>query len=173
MSPLTSPVVKWAEPLSTWSHLLCILWWCGALVPSSVHFVMVWCTAGVSLSATVWKLYVCWCYFTKRSHFLYELCSQPLASWPAACCCCASGFPATNHRPHIGCQFSVVGFTATPCGGVASHALGLWWCTETKAQIKMLMMKYLLTGPQVWSMKTLIHFGSKGSTRMNIQLSND
>ena len=63
----------------------------------------------------------------------------------AADCCCASGIPATSHRPHIGCQFSVAGLNATPCRGVAAHALGLWWWTETKAQIRML--KYLLKGP--------------------------
>ena len=27
------------------------------------------------------------------------------------------------------------GLCATPCGGVASHALGLWQWTETKAQV--------------------------------------
>ena len=32
MSPLTSPIVNWAEPLSTWSHLLCTLQWCGTLL---------------------------------------------------------------------------------------------------------------------------------------------
>ena len=34
----------------------------------------------------------------------------------------------------------VAGLYATPCRGVASHALGLWQCTETKAQIRMLTM---------------------------------
>ena len=41
---------------------------------------------------------------------------------------------ATSHRPHIGCQFLVVvGFKISPSEGVASHVLGLWWQTETKA----------------------------------------
>ena len=40
---------------------------------------------------------------------------------------------------------TVAGLNATPCRGVASHALGLQQWTETKAQIRML--KYLLKGP--------------------------
>ena len=31
MSPLVFPIVKWVEPLSTWSHLLCIVSWHGTL----------------------------------------------------------------------------------------------------------------------------------------------
>ena len=88
------------------------------------------------------------------------------------CCLLMLCLSATNHRPHIGCQFSVVGLYATPCGGVASRALGLWWCTETKVQTRSVDDVIFIDWTQAWSMKTL-NFGSKGSTRMNIQLSND
>ena len=44
---------------------------------------------------------------------------------------CAS---STSHRPHIGCQFSVVmGFRLSLLEGVASRVLGLRWWTETRA----------------------------------------
>ena len=33
---------------------------------------------------------------------------------------------------------------ATPCGGAASCALGLWWWTETKAQVDVECNIYLL-----------------------------
>ena len=75
---------------------------------SSVHLVMVRHTAGVGLSAILWKSYGCCCYFGKKKSLFVWLCGWLSASWPAAYWrCCAS---ATSHRPHIRCQFRVAGF---------------------------------------------------------------
>ena len=50
------------------------------------------------------------------------------------------------------------GLYATPCGGVAPHALGLWWCTETKAI--MMLKQYFICLDLGMAQKTL-NCGSK------------
>ena len=86
----------------------------------------------VGLSAALSKSYVCCSSFAEMNRFLYVF----LVGHRAADLLLAVDdyVSATSHRPHIGHQFSVVvGFKLSPSEGVASHALGLWWQTETKA----------------------------------------
>ena len=86
----------------------------------------------VGLSAALPKSYGCCCSFMEINRFLHDF----VVSHRAADLLLAVDdyVSATSHRPHIGCQFSVVvGFKLSPSEGVASRALGLWWWTETKA----------------------------------------
>ena len=94
--------------------------------------VMVESLVWVSLSATLPKLYICWCSFVEINCFSYNFL---VGHWAADLLLAVNDYvSATSHRPHIGCQFLVVvGFKLSPLEGVASRALGLWWWTETKA----------------------------------------
>ena len=86
----------------------------------------------VGLSAALPKSYICCCSFTEINRFLYNF---AVGHQVADLLHTVDDYvPATSHRPHIGHQFSVVvGFKLSPLEGVASHALGLWRQTETKA----------------------------------------
>ena len=86
----------------------------------------------VGLSATLPKSYICCCSFMEINQFLYDF---AVGHRVADLLHTVDDYvSATSHRPHIGCQFLVVmGFKLSPLEGVASHALGLWQWTETKA----------------------------------------
>ena len=61
---------------------------------------------GVGLSAALAKSYVHWCYFAEIKRFLYNfVVGRRAADLLHADVDCVS---ATCHRPHIGCQFSIV-----------------------------------------------------------------
>ena len=86
----------------------------------------------VGLSAALPKSYGCCCSFAEINRFLYDF----VVGRRAADLLLADDdyVSAISHRPHIGCQCSVVtGFKLSPSEGVASRALGLWRWTETKA----------------------------------------
>ena len=125
MSPLMSPVVIWAEPLSTWSHLLCTLWWCGALLESACWQLCESCTFTGVIS---------------RKGVTFHMALWSAVGRPTCCLlllCFWIVLPPTI-GPTLGGSFVSQDLMPPSGRGVASHALGLWWWTEMKAQIKML-----------------------------------
>ena len=139
MPPLVSPDVIWVEPLSTWSHLCCTVWWHSTLPKLYCR-----CICTVWWHSTLPKL-ACWLLlkshmFTgvvlwKGDNFCMTL---RFATGQLTCCCC--WMPMCFWVPTIGphwvpvfcCRLTV------PNAGVA-WALGLWWWIETRAQ----MMVYI------------------------------
>ena len=86
----------------------------------------------VSLSVALSKSYIRCSSLAEINRFLYDF---AVGCWAANLLLTIDDYvSATSHRPHIGHQFSVVvGFKLSSLEGVASHALGLRWQTETKA----------------------------------------
>ena len=127
--PPTYPIVSWAELPNA---LLCA---CEGRAHCCIAFlvlVIVERIVWVCLSAALPKSYGHCCSFVEINQFLYDFAvGHRVANLLLADDDYVS---ATSHRPHIGCQFSVVmGFKLSPLAGVASHVLGLWQWTETKA----------------------------------------
>ena len=84
MSPLVSPVVNWAEPSSTWSHLLCTVWWCGTLLESACWLLCESCTFAGVISQ-------------KGDDFCMAL--RSAASQPTCCCSSLGCFWSSCHQP--------------------------------------------------------------------------
>ena len=150
------PNLSWAEPLSTWHGLLCALWWCSALLGLACWLPCESCMAAAVILA-------------KRNHFSYDF----------AVGCQPANLLLTDDvvllppaiGPTLGASFEL---------WALCHPLwrGGFSCTRPMAVYRdkstglMLIMEYLFAGPGYGPWR-LSDFGSKGSTRMNIQLSND
>ena len=76
--------------------------------------VMVQCTAGVSLLATLQKLYICCCSFVKRNHFSYDF---AVSRWPANLLLTDEVSLPPAIGPTLGANFVVAGFRPSPLEG--------------------------------------------------------
>ena len=90
------------------------------------------CIVWVGLSAALLELYICCYYFAEINRFLYNFAVGCWAANLLLLLMIASLPPAIG--PTLGASFRLSqGLDYPHQLGSASHALGLWWQTETKA----------------------------------------